>query len=62
MPKPSDFLTVRDVAEVLSLSTQRVYQLIAAGKIPVLRFGKWGKVFLIPVDAVRDYIAARVKP
>ncbi|HEY7439659.1 MAG TPA: helix-turn-helix domain-containing protein [Acidimicrobiia bacterium] len=39
-PFPRDLLTVREVADVMRVSTMTVYRLIKAGEIPAIRVGK----------------------
>lgn len=47
------FLTVAEVAERLGVSPNRVYQLIAADRLPAERVG--GKTLLVPEVSVRRF-------
>lgn len=49
-------LRAGEVGEALGLSRSRVYELIAAGAIPSIRVGGCVRV---PVDALREWIAAQ---
>ena len=49
-----DLLTVYEVAEMMSVGKNRVYQLLADGKLKALRLGR---VWKIPRQAVVEFIA-----
>ena len=49
----SDILSVPDVAEVLSIGKNRVYELLDNGDLKGFRIGR---VWKIPKDAVLEYI------
>ncbi len=51
-------LTAEEVAETLHIGRTRVYELLYAGEIRSVKIGRLRRV---PVDAVRDYIAALVE-
>ena len=52
-------LTAEEVAaEALHIGRTRVYELLCAGEIQSVKIGRLRRV---PVDAVRDYIAALAK-
>lgn len=38
-PLLDDLLTIREVAEALSMSTRHVRRLVASGELPAVRFG-----------------------
>jgi excisionase family DNA binding protein len=47
------FATPDEVAQVLRVSRSRVYQLIAAGELPSVRFGR--RSVRVPLDALRRW-------
>ena len=51
---PGEFLTVRELAELLRIKERKVYDLAASGEVPVARVT--GKL-LFPVAEVREWIA-----
>ena len=48
---------MREVAEILSLSRQQVYNLLAQGEVPCVHFGKSKR---IPIPALDDYLANKL--
>ena len=54
-----DVVSVAEAAQILDLSVQRVYELVAAGTLPRVRDGR--RVF-ISAGAVRGLAAARKHP
>lgn len=48
-------VTVREAAELLSMSTWRVYDLAAAGHLERRYIGKGNHYFRIPTESVRAY-------
>jgi excisionase family DNA binding protein len=52
----SRFLTVREVATLLRVSSMTVYRLIKAGELPAVRVGRSFRVAEVDVDR---YLAAR---
>jgi excisionase family DNA binding protein len=59
LPSLGDFLTVRAVADRLSVSTRAVYDWIRAGQIPVVRMGR---TLRIPSAALKDWVALHLQP
>ncbi len=51
---PPAFLNVRDAAAILDRAPSRVYQLIAAGHLPVQRFGRAIRIPTVAFLAVVD--------
>lgn len=54
MSENSPFLSVRDVARLMNLSTGRIYQLLAAGEIPV---SKIGGSYRVPAEAWNAWLS-----
>jgi len=54
--EPRMLLTVRDVCARLQLSRPTVYELINAGEVRAIRFGR---VWRVPVRSVEEFIARR---
>lgn len=57
-PFAKRLIDVRAVAEMLGCGRSLVYQLIAAGELPVVKLGRLTKV---PVGAVDEFIANRLE-
>lgn len=55
-PIPRVTLSVTEAAKSLGLSDRTITSLIAKGEIPVVRIGKRR---LIPVDGLREWVAAK---
>jgi len=53
------FMTVADLAEVLSVSNQTLYNKSSAGQLDVPHY-KMGKKLLFPTPAVADYIKLKL--
>jgi len=53
------FMTVADLAEVLSVSNQTLYNKSSAGQLEVPHY-KMGKKLLFPTPAVADYIKLKL--
>lgn len=51
-------LTAEEVAEVLGIGRTRVYELLYAGELCSVKIGRLRRV---PVDSLREYIAALVE-
>jgi excisionase family DNA binding protein len=51
------YYSVREVAKILSLSRQQVYNLLAQGEVPCVHFGKSKR---IPIPALDDYLANKL--
>lgn len=58
MTTPSDLITARAASRQLGISTQRIYQLIDAGKIPVYPGERGKMVSLADVEARRALLAS----
>lgn len=54
-----EFMTVADVAEVLNVSNQTLYNKSSAGQLDVPHY-KFGKKLLFPTPAVADYIKLKL--
>jgi excisionase family DNA binding protein len=52
-------LRPEEAAEALRLSRARVYEMIAAAELPSVKVGKYTRV---PLDALREWVAARSEP
>lgn len=53
MPDLSAYLTVRDAAQLLGVSRQRIYRLVAKKQLPAVRVGRHYRVWLIHEDLLR---------
>ena len=49
-------VTVREAAEVLAIGRSTVYELIGTGELEVVHVGRSARV---PVEALREFVAAR---
>lgn len=58
MPVEKLLLRIPEAAEAVGLGRSKFYQLLAAGQLPVVRFGRAARV---PAEALRDWVAERVK-
>jgi excisionase family DNA binding protein len=56
---PPEYLTVAQVADRLGISTQRVHQLIADGRLPSTRFGRAHQIRTADLD--RPEVQERVR-
>jgi len=52
MPTITEHMTVRETADELGVSTQRVYKLVKDGKLPSVR--PWPRAVFIPKAAVQQ--------
>ncbi len=52
-------LTVEEVSEALNLSRSKIYELMAAGRLPSCAIGRTRR---IPADALRRWVDAQVQP
>ena len=50
-------VTVREAAELLSVSPSTAYRLIRDGEISVMRVGQSGRGIRVTTASVRDYVA-----
>ncbi len=59
----AELLTVREIAEALSVTPARVYQLVSTGEIPAMRYGlsKRGTI-RIPADSFGEWVRSRTVP
>jgi excisionase family DNA binding protein len=55
---PKLLLRPREVADAISVSKTRAYELIASGAIPSIKLG--GSI-RVPVDALREWIARQLE-
>ena len=51
--RPSQFLTVAEVASMMRVSKMTVYRLVHSGELPAARVGR---SFRVPQRAVEDYL------
>lgn len=58
-PADTGYLSVAEVADRLHVPRMAVYQLVHAGKLPVVSFGK---SYRVPAQAVQKYLAAGRHP
>ncbi len=56
MPPTPRFLTLADVAEVLSTSSAQVYALVRRGELPAIKIGGRGQ-WRVEASQLEDYIA-----
>jgi excisionase family DNA binding protein len=59
LPVTCEYLTPREVAAVLSLSTDTVYTMLREGELPAIRLGAGKRqVWRIPLIEFREYLTA----
>jgi excisionase family DNA binding protein len=60
MPGPPRFLTLADVAEVLSTSSAQVYALVRRGDLPAIKIGGRGQ-WRVEASRLEEYIERAYK-
>src|SRR5437868_12980551 len=52
IPNLPSYISIKEAADLLSVSDKRVYQYIRAGRLPAQRVGH---ILILPIEAVRQF-------